>query len=196
MTQVYNYYALPPAQTAFCQSAMRVSEEAMAMAPADLETFSQRNLAMIESVFEDFYRSYEQYLADAAAWDARYAPTNTFGAPVYGGTVAGADDRRARPRQVLRRRSINRPTVLPFKRADPTASANGGIVFVPGDGTANADAPGDASNDATNAAGIVFTPGTGSEPAVEPAAGADRHADGSAFAGRGRGAAIGRRSAC
>lgn len=74
MTQVYNYFAYPPTLAAFCDTALGVSRESITVKPADLASFSARSLARLEAVFEQFYRGYEQYRADAALWDAKYAP--------------------------------------------------------------------------------------------------------------------------
>ena len=84
MTQVYNYYAYPATVSKFCDAALVVARESGALKPADLTAFSQRNLAFIDTVFEQFFVTYEQYRADAAAWDAKYAPT----APVSPAVVA------------------------------------------------------------------------------------------------------------
>lgn len=74
MTQVYNYFAYPPTLTAFCDAALAVSRESTVVKPPELANFSLRSLARLEVVFEQFYSSYEQYRADAAVWDAKYAP--------------------------------------------------------------------------------------------------------------------------
>lgn len=83
MTQVYNYFALPPAIDEFCDAALAVSTEALAVESADLDLFAARSLPRIESVFEDFFRSYEQYRIDLAAWNSEYGP------PSIQTTVAG-----------------------------------------------------------------------------------------------------------
>ena len=75
MTQVYNYYAYPATVTKFCDAALIMARESMALKSADLPSFAQRNLAFLDTVFQQFFLAYEQYLADAAAWDAKYAPT-------------------------------------------------------------------------------------------------------------------------
>ena len=74
MTQVYNYFALPPAKNAFCDVAFAVSQEALAVPSGDLEVFAASALPRIESAFEDFFRAYEQYRIDLQAWDSRYGP--------------------------------------------------------------------------------------------------------------------------
>ncbi len=77
MTQVYNYFAYPPTLAAFCDETLAISRESTSVKSADLASFSARSLARQEVVFDQFYRSYEQYRTDAALWDARYAPVAT-----------------------------------------------------------------------------------------------------------------------
>ena len=74
MTQVYNYYAFPPTLPNFCDAALAMARESMTLKPLDLTVFAQRYVPQFDLVFENFYRSYDQYKSDAAAWDAKYAP--------------------------------------------------------------------------------------------------------------------------
>ncbi|MBS0477160.1 MAG: hypothetical protein JSR28_18675 [Proteobacteria bacterium] len=74
MTQVYNYYAFPPVLPRFCDAALVMAREVSGLKSADLPAFSARNLVQLDAVYEKFFKSYEQYRADAAAWDAKYAP--------------------------------------------------------------------------------------------------------------------------
>ncbi len=76
MTQVYNYFAYPPTISSFCDVALVVSRESIAVKPADLPVFSLSSLTRLEQVFDQFYRSYEQYSLDAALWDAKYSPVS------------------------------------------------------------------------------------------------------------------------
>lgn len=83
MTQVYNYYALPPTQGEFCDTALAISREYMLTDGTALDTFALANLPRIEQVFQRFYAAYNQYQLNVAAWDAEYAPpppvlVNTF----------------------------------------------------------------------------------------------------------------------
>ncbi len=87
MTQVYNYYALPPTQTQFCDTAAQVAQDSTVVESADLPTFAAANLPRIEGVFDNFYTAYEQYQIDVAQWDAQYgapAPIVTDFAPGTG----------------------------------------------------------------------------------------------------------------
>ena len=71
-TQVYNYFALPPVTPAFCEASLQLTEELKTVAPGQLEGFAFTGLAKLDSVFREFFNSYDQYRADLAAWDARY----------------------------------------------------------------------------------------------------------------------------
>jgi hypothetical protein len=71
-TQVYNYFALPPTLPSFCDAALVMSNEAAAAPVNDFDAFAARSLPMLETVFVDFYRSYDQYRTDLAAWQAKY----------------------------------------------------------------------------------------------------------------------------
>ena len=43
----------------------------------ELGAFSVRNLAMLDGVFESFFRTYEQYQLNLASWDAKYGPRSS-----------------------------------------------------------------------------------------------------------------------
>jgi hypothetical protein len=72
MTQVYNYFALPPTLPAFCDAALLMSNEAQPVTSDQLDSFAARALPAIELVFLQFYRSYDQYRTDLAGWQAKY----------------------------------------------------------------------------------------------------------------------------
>ncbi len=74
MTQVYNYFALPAARKNFCDTSLAITQELALVAPGDLDAFAARSLPRIEAVFEDFFRSYEQYRVNLAQWDNQYGP--------------------------------------------------------------------------------------------------------------------------
>lgn len=84
MTQVYNFYALPPTIPAFCDAALQVSAEAQTVAPADLDAFAARALPRLDAVFETFYRGYDQYRADLLAWESRYGAQSAQPRPLAG----------------------------------------------------------------------------------------------------------------
>lgn len=87
MTQVYNYFALPPAHNEFCNVAARVAGELMLVESGDLETFAARGLQAFEVVFEDFYRAFEQYRVNVALWDARYGSPQVVNPASYTGAA-------------------------------------------------------------------------------------------------------------
>ena len=82
MTQVYNYFALPPTLPSFCDAALVVSQEAATVKSADLDGFAVRGLSQIELVFLQFYQSYDQYRDDLTAWQQKYMAPGTTTVPV------------------------------------------------------------------------------------------------------------------
>ncbi|WP_435418304.1 hypothetical protein WAB17_01630 [Parerythrobacter aurantius] len=82
MTQVYNYFALPPALDQFCDAALQVSADSTLVVPADLDSFASRALPRIEVVFQDFFRSYDNYERNLATWTATYGADAIPGTPV------------------------------------------------------------------------------------------------------------------
>jgi hypothetical protein len=72
MTRVYNFFAQPTAQAAFCAAAASVIAEAGTTAPADFTSFAGRALPRLEAPFTDVYRAYDGYRRDLAQWQARY----------------------------------------------------------------------------------------------------------------------------
>jgi predicted small lipoprotein YifL len=72
MTQVYNYFALPPTLPAFCDAVLAMSNEATTVKSADFDGFAARSLAALERVFLRFFLSYDQYKVDLATWQVKY----------------------------------------------------------------------------------------------------------------------------
>jgi hypothetical protein len=119
MTQVYNYFALPPTLPRFCQAALGVSNDLMLVAPADLDTFAAAALPRLEVVFEDFFKAFEQYRIDVAQWDAQYGAQ-------YGTTSAGYANPLAPQVPVVRppvTLTMPVPTAIPPSTAAPTGAA-------------------------------------------------------------------------
>jgi hypothetical protein len=68
MTRLYNYFAQPGAQAAFCTAAATVTTD-LATAPA-LGSAAAPALAALDQPFVDLYRSYDAYRTQLAAWQA------------------------------------------------------------------------------------------------------------------------------
>ena len=83
MTQVYNYFAMPPARADFCNVTLAIANEYIAAPPEDANQFAAAGLSRIEAVFEQFFRAYEQYRVDSGAWDARYGAQYGASQPGY-----------------------------------------------------------------------------------------------------------------
>ncbi|KQM18912.1 hypothetical protein ASE49_07245 [Novosphingobium sp. Leaf2] len=73
-TQVYNFFSLPPVDSAFCKAAMDLSVDLQTVDPGQFEAYSYTGLAKLEAPFKAFFDAYAQYQADLAAWQARYGP--------------------------------------------------------------------------------------------------------------------------
>lgn len=71
MTRVYNFFAQPPAQPAFCEAARGVLLEAQTVAPGKLADFAAGALPRLEAPFTDFYIRYEAYRLAMTAWRDR-----------------------------------------------------------------------------------------------------------------------------
>lgn len=72
MTQVYNYFALPPVVDQFCTVATEISNNYLLLPPDDLDAYAAVMLPRLEAVFTDFYGRFENYRVAVADWDARY----------------------------------------------------------------------------------------------------------------------------
>jgi hypothetical protein len=83
MTQVYNYFALPPARADFCNVVLGIANEFTAAPPEDANLFATSSLSRIDAVFERFFRAYEQYRIDSNAWDLRYGAQYGASQPGY-----------------------------------------------------------------------------------------------------------------
>ncbi len=68
MTRLYNFFAQPPVQRSFCATASRVAAEAGTA--TDFQQFSAGAIDRLDRPFQDFYRSYQDYQRDLAAWTA------------------------------------------------------------------------------------------------------------------------------
>lgn len=90
MTQVYNYFALPPTLSSFCDAALAMSAEAATVKSADLDSFAARSLPSLERVFLEFYRSYDQYRTDLGAWQAKYTASQPIAVAVPGAPLVQA----------------------------------------------------------------------------------------------------------
>jgi len=72
LTQVYNYFALPPAQDYFCDAALDVSQQMLLAPPTDIDAFALTSLPKLEAAFEHFFQDMEHYRIAVAQWDAKY----------------------------------------------------------------------------------------------------------------------------
>ena len=83
MTQVYNYFALPPAQADFCGTALAIANEFLAAPPESANDFAAASLPRYEAVFQNFFRQYQEYQVASAAWDDRWGAMYGSSQPGY-----------------------------------------------------------------------------------------------------------------
>jgi hypothetical protein len=123
MTQVYNYFAFPPTLMQFCDAAQAMSLESMAVKSADLDAFAARSLPVLEAVFENFFKRYDQYKLERAAWDAQYGAQ-------YGHIYAPKPFASAVPAPVGAPAPLSQPAVQPLSSpATPPATATSQLTL-------------------------------------------------------------------
>lgn len=71
-TMVYNYFALPPAQKAFCETARAVVTTINGMTPQALFAYAPQALEQLEQPFQAFWEAYANYLRRLEEWRRRY----------------------------------------------------------------------------------------------------------------------------
>ena len=94
MTQLYNFFAQPPAQPAFCQAAKAEVVRAVATAPADFPAYAPSALDRLEAPVLAFYAAYDSYRHDLAAWQSdpnKAAATTMVAARVAAAPAPAAD---------------------------------------------------------------------------------------------------------
>jgi hypothetical protein len=78
MTDLYNYFALPPVRAQYCDMALRKLQEANQLPKGALPEYAMGSLADIDNVFVNFYDAYAKYERDLADWNMKYAPKPAF----------------------------------------------------------------------------------------------------------------------
>jgi hypothetical protein len=68
MTRLYNFFAQPPVQKEFCARAVPMIASAAALPAGSFESFASGALAQLDQPFIDFYRRYDMYRVELAAW--------------------------------------------------------------------------------------------------------------------------------
>lgn len=72
-TQLFNYFAQPPAQRQFCERAVGLAQTVATTPSAQLTVNAASQLATLDQPFIDFYEAFARYQTEVADWDARYA---------------------------------------------------------------------------------------------------------------------------
>ncbi|WP_162232652.1 hypothetical protein [Sphingomonas sanxanigenens] len=109
MTQLYNFYALPPVQPGFCAKAAAIAAAEPAVDANGFSAFATQALAELSAPFDSFYAAYDDYRVALAAWEARYGA----GAPTR---VAANAPASARAAAVV---EVDLPPAIPARTAGP-----------------------------------------------------------------------------
>lgn len=112
-TQLFNYFAQPPAQRAFCPRANEIAQLVSTTPQTEIVEQAPALLARLDEPFHEFYQAYAQYQADVVAWDAKYGVR-------YGpaaGTTAGA--------------GVDAATAVPVSGDVTTGTTSGASVDTP-----------------------------------------------------------------
>jgi hypothetical protein len=89
MTQVYNFYALPPVTPQFCDVVLPMSRAGKKLTPKTFAKFAPEWLPQLDAVFEQFFVDYDAYLKAARAWDFLYFAPETKVVPASGVLSSG-----------------------------------------------------------------------------------------------------------
>jgi hypothetical protein len=88
-TQLFNYFAQPPAQRAFCDRAVVLAQTVATTPSAQLYANATDQLATLDQPFTDFYTAFERYKLESADWDARYGARAATGSPAMAASNGG-----------------------------------------------------------------------------------------------------------
>ena len=78
LTDLYNYFALPPVRSEYCDTALRKLFEANTVPVAALPEYAMGGLTDIDGIFIRFFDAYAQYERDLADWNMKHAPKPVF----------------------------------------------------------------------------------------------------------------------
>lgn len=74
MTDLYNYFALPPVKSEYCDTALRKVVEVNLVPSTALPEYAFGALGDIDGIYIRFFDAYVQYERDLADWNMKYAP--------------------------------------------------------------------------------------------------------------------------
>ncbi len=72
MTDLYNYFSLPPVTGKFCDLMLELAPQSSQVSSDQLPAFSAQALSQIDNLFVEFYDDYAEYQRRLAAWEELY----------------------------------------------------------------------------------------------------------------------------
>lgn len=82
LTDLYNYFALPPVRAEYCDTALRKVREVNLLPVTGFADYAVAGLTEIDGIFVRFFDAYAQYQRDLADWNMKYAPPPIMAQPV------------------------------------------------------------------------------------------------------------------
>lgn len=73
MTELFNYFALPPVHDDFCNVALKLSTEAAKTDLLSLDSLAGQGLGEIDQIFVKFFHAFNQYEARLKEWNSKNA---------------------------------------------------------------------------------------------------------------------------
>lgn len=74
LTDLYNYFALPPVRADYCDTALRKVTEVNLLPVTAFGDYATVGLVEIDNIFIRFFDAYAQYERDLADWNIKYGP--------------------------------------------------------------------------------------------------------------------------
>ena len=74
LTDLYNYFALPPVRSEYCDAALRKVTEANTVPVAAFPEYAMGGLNDLDGIFIRFFDAYAQYERDLVDWNMKYGP--------------------------------------------------------------------------------------------------------------------------
>lgn len=73
MTELFNYFALPPVRQEFCNLSVTLSKEAAEIAPDQFADFATKGLGSVDALFVIFFNAFNQYQEQLKDWNSKYS---------------------------------------------------------------------------------------------------------------------------
>jgi hypothetical protein len=73
MTELFNYFALPPVREEFCTASLALSQQAAETPPEQFAEFATKGLASVDALFVSFFNAFNAYQDQLKDWNSKYS---------------------------------------------------------------------------------------------------------------------------